>query len=667
MPATPSAAPPADSPPSSRDQGRILQSTVLTLPATLRPGLVKRDRLAVKNARTGTYLNISRSEMGILEEFREGATVPKVLSRRIQSGKCLPLREFYELILKAADRHILVDQTADNPPKNPPANFWLRLPAGIATALIVGAAAFFLYANLTAEFVLPAAWPDFAIGYLLVSAGVSLGYLLAAGVVRGCGAEIYNPRWNWKSPVPHFSLDLRDARMTRGRCEAIAGLARMVPLLLLQGGVLLAAPEWTFVLMLGVLWQALPLRAYPVTRFLNGITDRVPPDTCRHLIFEENRRDWTGFKGRLNAENKRFILLLSFYTGAWIAGAVFFAFVVVFSLTPDPAPEFSVPVFLLTTALALTLFVAGLGIRAWLRNWRVAHRQKRAKRLAQREAEARLSPYSESHPPPSEMLYEMLSRSIVFGEIQPEDRKLLSKKLKPHFFQKGELINTDGGDADRMYLIFRGRVEVLRELSTGREMPLATLGHSDVFGKVPLWERPSERQRVIRCLTPVIAYSLTGEAFSQTVITKESHLAIRNAVKVSFLSRIPVFREWSRERLRSFARMGSFVAAPQGTFVVRQNQHNQFFYILYDGISEMVAKGHRKTTLKIGDFFGEISILRNTWALADVRAREDSRFLVFSRNDLIQFIGQYPDIALTFEKIGSRRLGKPLFPIEEST
>ncbi len=642
------------------DQQRLLHAAVLRLTPTIHPGMAKNERITVKNLRTCTYLNISKAELNILQQFGEGATVGKILSRLIMAEKCPPLRDFYELILKALDRKILVGVSEEAPKRKAPSDFSFVLPLWQALILIAGSVAFIGFAAIQTEPVLPSAWYDYVIGYILLSVGISAGYLLAAGTLKAFDAEVYDPHWNWKSFVPHFSFDMRAARLVEGRCEALAGVVRMVPLFVLAGAVSFLFPSASLVLILGILWQALPVRRYPVNQFISGITNRIPSDTHRDLIFVRNRRTLGGLKLRLLNENKQFLFLISVYWLAWVALVLYLVFLAFPLIFGTAAPDLSPGVFLLLVASSMAALLAIIGLKALVLNAWAAHKLRLDRRAAQKKRKAGLAKYSRTNPPDSDRLYEMLSESLVFGEILPEDRKLISNKLQPHFFGSRETVISDNDEHDRVYLVFKGELEAMRALSSGRLLRLAKLSYGDVFGRVPLWNEPP-RDRVIRTLTPAIVYSLSAREFSDTVISKESHIAIRNAVKASFLSRIPFFGEWPREVIRSFARMGSFVSCPHGKYVIRQGQHNQFFYIVYDGVNEVIVDGKRKGRLKIGDFFGETSVLRNTLATADIFAREDSRCLVVSRNDFIQFISQYPDVAIGFEDVCSKRLGEPLF------
>lgn len=63
-------------------------------------------------------------------------------------------------------------------------------------------------------------------------------------------------------------------------------------------------------------------------------------------------------------------------------------------------------------------------------------------------------------------------------------------------YKDGEVIVQQGDQGDCMYVIQEGEVEVFRE-QDGEEVPLATLGESEFFGEVPLFER-QDRSATVR-------------------------------------------------------------------------------------------------------------------------------------------------------------------------
>ena len=84
---------------------------------------------------------------------------------------------------------------------------------------------------------------------------------------------------------------------------------------------------------------------------------------------------------------------------------------------------------------------------------------------------------------------------------------------------------------------------------------------------------------------------------------------------------------------------------------------------MYDGVAQVNSKGRLINRLKAGDFFGEISLLQNSSAIADVVAQGQLRCLQIDRTSFLRFMTHNHHVALRLEKISSQRLGHPIFPL----
>src|ERR1700682_3885447 len=90
------------------DLNLILSAQTLCLaPQVQRSGLIN-GLVVLKNVTAKTYLKVTPEELVILQQFENPRTVPDVLGTAIRERFCLPLGEFYELVLKAMQANILL-------------------------------------------------------------------------------------------------------------------------------------------------------------------------------------------------------------------------------------------------------------------------------------------------------------------------------------------------------------------------------------------------------------------------------------------------------------------------------------------------------------------------------------------------------------------------------
>src|ERR1700709_2704110 len=91
------------------DTNLTLSAQILTLAPNLQHSEAINGLLVVKNVSAKTYLKITTAQWRILRLFGESRSVPNVLAQALDERLCLPLNEFFELILKAVRAHILLE------------------------------------------------------------------------------------------------------------------------------------------------------------------------------------------------------------------------------------------------------------------------------------------------------------------------------------------------------------------------------------------------------------------------------------------------------------------------------------------------------------------------------------------------------------------------------
>ncbi len=90
----------------------------------------------------------------------------------------------------------------------------------------------------------------------------------------------------------------------------------------------------------------------------------------------------------------------------------------------------------------------------------------------------------------------------LFSGLIPEDAALLSSSLKPQQFSEGAYLFRKGDEADRLFLIEQGSVEVLNDLSDDTQVQLAIRQEGDSVGEIGLIDS-AIRTASVRALEPV--------------------------------------------------------------------------------------------------------------------------------------------------------------------
>jgi CRP/FNR family transcriptional regulator, cyclic AMP receptor protein len=104
--------------------------------------------------------------------------------------------------------------------------------------------------------------------------------------------------------------------------------------------------------------------------------------------------------------------------------------------------------------------------------------------------------------------------------------------------------------------------------------------------------------------------------------------------------------------------------APAGEIVIRQGDLAHDFFIILDGVAEVISDARPVTALGPGDFFGEIGLIGKPFRTATVVARTDLDLALVSRRAFRTMLSRFPDLAATVLATGSRRMASTLQEIE---
>lgn len=640
-------------------QEALLTVVDLSCSPACRTSRLSDDLVVVKYEPARTYLTMTPLQWAALKVFGPGRSAPQVVFQLIVDRQCVPLREFYELVVKAHAVGIL-QQVGGEPPPPVKAHPWPwqvdgRWMRGVAAATVISA----LVAMILRPMVLPDSVFDLLGGWLLSCLAVSTGYFVAACVVRRANAEVYHPALRWRTLWPHFHADLGDAVMGGRDAMVDAGLMRLMPVFF----TLCAAAFWesgvvlplfaTVMAMLSPFWWS------PGLATIHALYGFPHEDAHRRFRFKPNRQLWHVVKSRWQHADLKFFGIHAVYTLLWLAIIFLATLMVLGANAAELWHRYVAAGGLHFTALALLIGLGAtvlgtLGMFGWLgwifvRDW--WQEQQRLKIKPRPAAVSR------------EAACELVAQTLLFRGLPEEDRAAVAAAAKVEEFPRDAIVLREGEAGDKLYIIYSGRVEVLREMNSGRLDPVAVLQPADVFGEVALLQT-KVRTRSVRALEKCVLLSLTREVFESLVLTKLSRTTVEETIqKTAFLHRIPLARNWSTPAMTAFCRKAAFRDFREEEYIIREGEDNQFFHLLHEGELAVRKNGAEIALLKSGDFFGEISLLQNSVAKATIKARTPGRCLVMTKRDFLQFLAKDFILGLQFEAISSKRLGHAIFPL----
>lgn len=643
------------------DQATLLSIVSLTLAPEYRVASYDKERVIVKYEPARGYLNLTPQQWKVLLKFQDRhATVPQVLFELISDRRCIPLREFYEVVIKAHECGLL-QAAGQATPREVKSEEWSHEAKGShVRPMVIVAAVGALVAMAIKPFGLPTAVWELGIGWLIACLASSAGYFLAACVARSAEAEVYHPGWRWRTLFPHFKVDLGDAIMGGRETEVDVSLARIAPLIVAMGILPFLHSGISFLLFCAFIYFLSPFWWSPGFTLLHARFSRPTLDAFRHFRFEPNQNFWYALRARLQHTDGRFLRIHFGYACGWLGLVLLAGTLPLRANATELWQTYRESGGLHFTALAmlalLGLMVLGSTVAlVWLVGSAFG---RRVRTWSHRFLPPKAVPVS------PELVRETVGNSILFMGFSDAEKAAVVAACEPREYKRHAMVVTEGDEGSELFMVHSGRVEVLRDTPSGRAEQVAVLGRGDLFGERALLET-GVRTRSVRALGNTILLCLDRTEFEQLVLSRMNRSQVADVIqKVGFLHRVPLSATWSPQAMFAFARRALLQSFEAGETLIRAHDDNQYFFIVYEGELAVTKSGKEIARLHTGDFFGEISALQNSTATATIKVHTAARCLVVAKREFLQFLVNDFLVGLHFEKISSERLGAPIFPLK---
>jgi len=125
---------------------------------------------------------------------------------------------------------------------------------------------------------------------------------------------------------------------------------------------------------------------------------------------------------------------------------------------------------------------------------------------------------------------------------------------------------------------------------------------------------------------------------------------------VDILAGFALFADLSTPQLESLVDTFGEETYVEGDRVLRQGLTGSSFYVILDGSASIRVDGVDRTSLRAGDYFGEISCLLGVPPTADIVARGTLRCLVLAAQELEPFLVAHPQVMFRLLQGEARKL-----------
>jgi CRP-like cAMP-binding protein len=115
------------------------------------------------------------------------------------------------------------------------------------------------------------------------------------------------------------------------------------------------------------------------------------------------------------------------------------------------------------------------------------------------------------------------------------------------------------------------------------------------------------------------------------------------------LATFPLFSGIGKRRLRKLARQATFAEHSPGDIVIQKGEPGNSLHIILAGSARVLGKPASRT-LRMGDYFGELSLLEGTPRTASVIATGELHVMTLPRQSFLE-LARDPDIAFEMLRI----------------
>jgi len=241
-----------------------------------------------------------------------------------------------------------------------------------------------------------------------------------------------------------------------------------------------------------------------------------------------------------------------------------------------------------------------------------------------------------------------LEPSFLFQALDSEEMDTVTLAFKEKQVEAGERLIQQGDDGECMFLIEEGSVDCLKAKDGEAEKVVKTCGPGDVFGELALLYN-CPRAASVQTTSKTTLWELDRETFNRIV---KDAAAKKRTTYTEFLKKVPLFGNMDQYETMTIAdalKVENY--EKPGEQIIQQGDAGDKFYIVLEGECEAKKafvqgqEPQKVMTHKAGDYFGELSLLKNELRAASVyTSAPNVKVLFMDRKTFKRLCGPIEDI-----------------------
>lgn len=219
-----------------------------------------------------------------------------------------------------------------------------------------------------------------------------------------------------------------------------------------------------------------------------------------------------------------------------------------------------------------------------------------------------------------------LMKSFLFSNLDDSDLSIVIGAMKEVPAEKGTTVITQGEDGDCLFVIESGKFDCTVK-SGGQEKLVKSCEVGDVFGELALLYNCPRAASVTSTKRGVL-WQLDRETFNHIVKEAAHKKRVRYDAFLAKVSILESMDAYERSQLADALKAETFT---DGQCIVTAGDAGDKFYIVEEGKAEAVKSGQVAMQFGVGDYFGELALIRDQPRAATVTAKGYVRVLSVDR------------------------------------
>jgi len=255
---------------------------------------------------------------------------------------------------------------------------------------------------------------------------------------------------------------------------------------------------------------------------------------------------------------------------------------------------------------------------------------------------------------------------LLFSNLSPEEFTKIYEKLRSVKIPNGVRICREGESGDSIFIIAQGEVEITKRNEQGEERLLARLGPGSFFGEFGYFT-DSNRHASVEAVGDVELLEIEKAEMDQIIASyppvKEVMLKFyKERVLENLLVMSPLTAILSVDDRAKLISKFQFQEFKQGESIVNEGDPGDAMFLIKSGRAEVTTidpKDRRKLTLArlgSGEFFGEVSLIKNKPRTATITALTPMELLVINRESLDELTREHPEMVSLLEQTIEKRV-----------